>query len=358
MTDGVTIHAAGGLLWRRSGSRIEIAIVHRPKYDDWSFPKGKLHPGEVPLLAACREVVEETGVRPVVGRPLPTQEYRLGPDRKTVRYWEMTPADDPAAPAPSPLGDDPAGTAPDTVPAPRRGGVRAEAGAGLGGRSLAADPAGTAAGGAEPGRPAAGVATSVGRASEVDVVRWLRPEEAATWLSYDRDRELLRAFLSLPATDALVLLLRHAEAGERSAWSGDDRLRPLDATGVAQAQLLRALAWFGPHRVFSADRVRCVQTVAPLAADLGVPVETEPALGEDAYRAKPDRGVRRIREIARSRMRAVVCSQGEVIPDLVSRLAAEDGLALGRVSARKGSVWALSLMDGRLVAAHHYPDLC
>jgi len=366
MTDGVTIQAAGGLLWRRSGAGIEIAIVHRPKYDDWSYPQGKLHPGEVPLLAACREVVEETGVRPVVGRPLPTQEYRLGPDRKVVRYWEMTPADGPAAPAPGPLGAGAADPPLDTIPAPRLSDVLDDvlAGAGAGAEAVpsgsgpAADRAGIAAGGADPGRPAAGVATSVGRASEVDVVRWLRPEEAATWLSYDRDRELLRAFLALPPTDALVLLLRHAEAGERSAWSGDDRLRRLDAVGVAQAQSLRALAWFGPHRVFSADRVRCMQTVAPLAADLGVPVETEPALAEDAYLAKPDRAVRRIREIARSRLRAVVCSQGEVIPDLVSRLAAEDGLALGRVSARKGSVWALSWMDGRLVAAHYYPDLC
>jgi len=177
------------------------------------------------------------------------------------------------------------------------------------------------------------------------------------WLSYGRDRELLRGFLSLPATDALILLLRHAEAGERSAWSGDDRMRPLDAVGRAQAQALRSLASFGPRQVFSADRVRCVQTVAPLADDLGVPVETEPALAEDAYAAKPERGVQRIRDIARSRTRAVVCSQREVIPDLIGRLAAEDGLPMGKVSARKGSVWALSWMDGRLVAADYYPDL-
>jgi 8-oxo-dGTP pyrophosphatase MutT (NUDIX family) len=296
MTEGVTIHASGGVLWRRSAAGVEIAIVHRPKYDDWSMPKGKLHAGEVPLLAACREVAEETGVRPVVGRRLPTQEYRLGPDRKVVVYWEMTPADGPV--------------------------------------------------------------TDMGRASEVDVVRWLRPAEAATWLSYDRDRQLLRAFVSLPPADALVLLLRHGQAGERSEWSGDDRLRPLDATGIAQAQALRVLAWFGPRRVFSADRVRCVQTVAPLADDLGVPVETEPALAEDAYMAKPERGLRRIREMARSRLRAVVCSQGDVIPDLVHRMSAEDSLALGKVSARKGSVWALSSMDGRLVAAQYYSDLC
>jgi len=301
--EGVLLRAGGGVLCRKSGDGVEIAIVHRPRYDDWSLPKGKLHRGEPPLLAACREVVEETGVRPVVGRRLPSQEYRLGADRKVVDYWHMSPADGAAG---SPL--------------------------------LAA------------------AAASVGRADEVDVVRWLRPADAATWLSYERDRALVRAFAALPRVDSTVLVTRHGHAGERAAWPGDDRLRPLDVEGRAQAEALRSLAWFGPERVFSADRVRCVQTVHPLAADLGVPVDTEPALAEDTYLAEPARGVRRVREMARSRLRAVLCSQRQVIPDLVSRLAAEDGLDLGKVVARKGSVWALSFMDGRLVAGDYYPD--
>jgi 8-oxo-dGTP diphosphatase len=302
MTDGITIRASGGVLSRRSGTTVEIAIVHRPKYDDWSMPKGKLHSGEASLAAACREVVEETGVRPVVGRRLPQQEYWLGPDRKVVDYWEMTPAD---------------------------------------GRTGRGNPG----------------LDSMARAAEVDVVRWLRAAEAATWLSYDRDRELLRRFLSLPRADETVLVVRHGSAGDRSNWPGDDRLRPLDEQGWVQAHALRAAACFGPRRVFAADRVRCVQTVAPLADDLGVPVETEPALSESAYLVKPERALRRIREIAQSRVPAVVCSQREVIPDLLKRLAAEDGLVLGRVTARKGSVWALSFMDGRLVGADYYPDL-
>jgi 8-oxo-dGTP pyrophosphatase MutT (NUDIX family) len=317
MTEGVTIRASGGVLWRRSGDELCIAIVHRPKYDDWSMPKGKLHAGELPLLAACREVAEETGVRPMIGRRLPQQEYQLGPDRKLVDYWEMTPTDG-------------------VHPAPPSDAADAEA---------------------DGAAPVSAPGGSVGRASEVDVVRWLRPSEAATWLSYDRDRDLLRAFLALPPIDSVVLVVRHGRAGDRSAWSGDDRLRPLDASGRAQAETLRMLAWFGPRRVFSADRVRCLQTVAPLAADLGVPVETEPALAEDAYAAKPGRAVRRLREIALYRQRAVVCSQGDVIPDLLQRLASEDGFALGKVPARKGSVWALSFMDGRLVAADYYADL-
>jgi len=66
------IHAAGMVLWHSSGGGREVALVHRPRYDDWSFPKGKLQPGEDRLLAAVREVAEETGHRAVLGRPLPT----------------------------------------------------------------------------------------------------------------------------------------------------------------------------------------------------------------------------------------------------------------------------------------------
>ena len=84
------IRAAGGLVWRLGGEGVELALVHRPAYDDWSFPKGKLFDGESELDAAIREVEEEIGVRCVVGRDLGTISYLDGKGRpKTVRYWEM-----------------------------------------------------------------------------------------------------------------------------------------------------------------------------------------------------------------------------------------------------------------------------
>ncbi|HYT10510.1 MAG TPA: NUDIX hydrolase [Mycobacteriales bacterium] len=291
---GVVIRAAGGLLWRPGRYGVEVAIVHRPRYDDWSMPKGKLQDGEHPLHGACREVVEETGVRPKVGRRLPQQEYVLGPDRKTVDYWDMT----------------------------ARGGEQ----------FVPSD--------------------------EVDTLRWLRPAEAATWLSYERDRDLLRAFLTVPPATAMVLLVRHARAGERTSWPGDDRLRPLDPEGRRQAEALRGpLKWFGPERIFSADPLRCLQTVASLAEDLGLPVESEPAFSEQAYAEDRERALRRVLAMAAESGPAVVCSQRGVIPDLVGTLAAENGLRLGKVIARKASVWALSFVDDRVVAADYYPDL-
>jgi len=294
---GVRIRAAGGLLWRAGAGGVEVAVIHRPRYDDWSMPKGKLDGAEHPLHAAVREVGEETGVRPVVGPRLPTQEYRLGPDRKTVDYWAMA-------------------------------------------------------------APQAGQFTP---SAEVDEVRWLPQAEAAGLLTFPRDRELLRAFAATPPPTATVLLVRHAKAGSRSSWTGEDLTRPLDHTGRRQAAgLRRALPWFGPRRVLSAEPLRCRQTVEGLAADLGVPVEPEPALNEDAYEKDPQRGVDRVLAVVAGDQRVVVvCSQGGVIPDMVGRLADEHRVRLAnpKLPARKASVWALSFLDSALVAADYYHDL-
>src|ERR1700756_1760886 len=92
------VRAAGAVLWRPAGAGAQVALVHRPKYDDWSFPKGKLDPGEHVLLAAVREVAEETGLRVKLGRRLPSVRYAGEGLRKRVDYWAATVAA--AAPVP------------------------------------------------------------------------------------------------------------------------------------------------------------------------------------------------------------------------------------------------------------------
>lgn len=94
------MRAGGGVLRRRDESGVyEFAVVHRPKYDDWSLPKGKVDQGESDEQAALREVEEETGVRCKLGAELGVVQYRDGKGRpKQVRYWLMEPVD-PSEPA-------------------------------------------------------------------------------------------------------------------------------------------------------------------------------------------------------------------------------------------------------------------
>lgn len=83
------IRAAGGVVWRPGPAGPEVAIVHRPRYGDWSLPKGKLAAGEPHLIAALREVREETGIRGVAGASLGSTAYTVAGERKRVRWWSV-----------------------------------------------------------------------------------------------------------------------------------------------------------------------------------------------------------------------------------------------------------------------------
>jgi 8-oxo-(d)GTP phosphatase len=214
------VRAAGGVVWRPAGpGAVEVALVHRPRYDDWTLPKGKLATGEHPLLAAVREVFEETGVEAVPQVRLPTIDYLTGEPglRKSVDFWSMR--------------------------------VRADHGR-------------------EPD-------------DEVAEVHWLPPRAATARLTYAHDRGVLAAFTVLPRITAEVLLVRHGQAGSRQSWHGPDRLRPLDSVGRQQAaELAELLRPFAPAAVVSADPVRCRDTVAPVGVAVTVDPafdETSPA---------------------------------------------------------------------------------
>jgi 8-oxo-dGTP diphosphatase len=291
MSQPLHIRAAGGVLWRPAGPGVRIAVVHRPRYDDWSLPKGKLDRGEYPLEAAVREVREETGHPGTVGRRLPSVAYHSVAGPKTVDYWALWAGDGEFVPG-----------------------------------------------------------------EEVDGLDWLAIDEALRRLTYRHDADVVEDFARVTA-DTLVLLVRHAKAGDRGSWQHADELRPLDPVGVRQARrLAEVLPLFGPRRILSADRARCVLTVEPLARRLGVTVELEPGLSEEGYAKDSTVSMRRIRDLARAGQTSVVCGQGGAIPDMVATLAAEDGTVLPHFRSRKGSVWALSFRDGLLIAADYYPD--
>ena len=264
-------------------------MIHRPRYDDWSLPKGKVDPGETAPVAAVREVFEETGHRCVLGRRLDTVSYPIDLGIKKVYYWAAR----------------------------------------------------SAGGEFTPGK-------------EVDELVWLPVVDAMKKLDYAQDRKVLRRFAKQPADTQTVLVVRHGTAGSKSRYSGDDTKRPLDKRGRAQAEaLVPQLLAFGATAVYAADRVRCHQTLEPLAAELGARIHNERALTEEAYAKSPKRGRHQMLRIAAQAGTPAICSQGKVIPDLIAWWCERDGVRPDKARNHKGSTWVLSLAAGKLIAADH-----
>lgn len=307
--NGGTIRAAGGVLWRTVSTTatgddaVEVAVIHRPRYGDWSLPKGKIASGETEVDGAIREVLEETGYHVRLGRPLGETRYLKDQDGlirpKVVRWWAME---------------------------------------------------------------ATGGAFSPTR--EVDDLRWVSLAEAAEALTREQDRALLERFVHGPAPTRTVLLVRHATAESRRRWEGIDRDRPLDECGWQQAdELVRLLAHFDPTRIVSADNVRCLQTVRPLAESLRLEVDKEPLVSEMGYPSHEDGAVHFVRSLGHPHQASVVCSQGDVIPDLLMRLAAGDDVDLPQpAGSEKGGTWALTFQGERMASAEYFaapqPDAC
>jgi len=190
------------------------------------------------------------------------------------------------------------------------------------------------------------------RNSEVDDLRWLPLPEARTTLTHDVDRSVLDAFTTRPVPQSVIVLLRHAKAGRRTQWQGDDRLRPLDKAGRLQARELPAfLSAFTPVSVVSADRVRCVQTLEPFAVATGMDLAISPAFSDESYLDDPEATQNELLALAKSLPAAVVCSQGIAVPGLVTDLT-----GLEDTRARKGAAWVLSFADGAVVSADYYDN--
>jgi 8-oxo-dGTP pyrophosphatase MutT (NUDIX family)/phosphohistidine phosphatase SixA len=295
------IRAAGGVVWRTApdhanDSAIEVAVVHRPRYDDWTLPKGKLGAGETLLDGALREVFEETGYRVRPGRALGDVSYMKssnGEDReKFVHYWAME-----------------------------------------------------AVGGAfTPSR-------------EVDELAWISPEGAEALLTRGTDREILQRFVAGPVRTGTVLLVRHASAGDRARWEGDDRLRPLDELGREQAQeLVRLLSRFEVQKLVAADYARCVQTLEPLAGSIGLEIERNALFSETGFPGHEQEAIDAIRMLGDHDDAVAVCSQRQVIPDVVGALGERDGVSLPNpFKYKKASVWALSFEGEKLAGAEYFP---
>lgn len=261
------VYAAGAVVWRLIEDKLRILLIHRTKYRDVTFPKGKVDPGEMLAQTAVREVREETGIQVNLGVPVGVSRYFMRPGRqKVVHYW---------------ASEATAGAIRESTFVPN---------------------------------------------GEIAALEWASLKKARKQLSYPVDLEILDEFERLVEDRVLhtfpIIALRHAKALPRSEWDGPDATRPLTERGRRQAQAIVApLRAFGVRRIVTSDAVRCMQTVGPLAHAIDrVPVQTE-LISQDAWENHSSDVRTVIGKRVRSRKPAVLCSHGPVLPEILGELA-------------------------------------
>jgi 8-oxo-dGTP diphosphatase len=285
----VTTTAAGGVVWRkrtrssRAEPRVDLLLIHRQRYDDWSFPKGKSDPGETLQTTATREIAEETGARVRLGHPLGEFTYPVSDGLKSVTYW-----------------------------------------------------AARLVGEQQPFEPN----------KEVDEIRWVGVHEARKLLTYQHDVDLLETFVELLDRRAhrarTLVVLRHGKAAARSSDIADLD-RPLTSLGKQQAKaVLPVLSSYGVGRVVSSPALRCAQTVEPYAHSISTFIEIDERLSENTTANNVQRSVDSMLDRKRP---VVLCSHRPTLPWIFEAIGTNSyDLAPGEgivVHHRKGTVFAV-----------------
>lgn len=263
----MTIYAAGAILWREENGELLVALIHRSRRDDWSWPKGKVDPGESLPETAVREIAEETGLKIKLGPHLKAINYTVGNGTpKEVHYWAAR----------------------------------------VSGKALAN--------------------SKFKPSEEVESVEWRTPAEARKLLTYEFDSVVLDEMLALHKAKLLrtkpVILLRHAKATPRTDWMGgktvDDGNRPLLAEGELQAkQLISLLAAFAPNRVITSPWSRCLNTVAPYAKKRKLKIIERSQLSELGNKKGPKRTSNVIHDIIEDGRSTVICSHRPALPTIL-----------------------------------------
>lgn len=242
-------------------------MIHRGRYHDWTFPKGKVDSGETLAEAAVREIYEETGLRIKLGTPLSDVSYPLDKGKtKVVHYWAARVSD----------------------------------------KALKKSRF-------EP-------------SEEVLEVHWLGAKEAFAKLSYQHDRELLEELLELNKNQMLrtrpLIILRHAQAMPRAEFGGEEAKRPLLPDGKVQAkQLVRLLDAYGPKRIFTSPWKRCKDTVLPYSLKKKLKVIERGELTEAGNAKGPARTAKLARFLFHDARSAVLCTHRPTLPTIAEVLA-------------------------------------
>jgi 8-oxo-dGTP diphosphatase len=259
---GKRIAAAGAVITRQGKQGTEYLLVHRHLRDDWTFPKGKVDPGENLVGAAVREVREETGFAIQLGLPLPTQHYQANGIPKDVNYWHAT--------------------------------------------------------------ILKGEFTANEEVDEIRWLSFDAAKELLTY-AHDAD-VLAAAAGATPTSPLIVLrhtqAMKRAEwAATQLGATSPDAARPLTAVGRMQANtLVSALAAFGVTQVNSSDSRRCRDTVGPYASARSISINFEPSVSEEQHLIDPDHARQRVRDIATVNEPVVLCTHRPVMPSVMDAL--------------------------------------
>lgn len=261
------ILAAGVVCWREEAGKLEVLLVHRKQYDDWSFPKGKVDKGEYLPETAVREMEEETGVRLKLGRKLSTIKYKVSSgEDKEVHYW------------------------------------------------------------ASKLRQSAWAKAKFNPNDEISALEWLPAKKALGALSYPHDKTLLKEVMGYYSDKELetraLILLRHAKATPRDEWSGEEAKRPLLPDGEKQAKrLVGVLSAYSPKRLVTSPWKRCHQTVEPYAKAKKRKLIERSQLTELSSTLSPRKTKHAVEQLFDETKSALLCSHRPALPAITQTLA-------------------------------------
>jgi len=262
----VQVVAAGAILWRKEKDGLKVLIIHRGRYDDWSWPKGKLDKGEGISEAAVREIKEETGIKVSLGPKLSEIQYDLPKGiKKVVHYWSAQVSDS----------------------ALRKQDFKPD--------------------------------------DEVSSVKWVLASQAKKILTYKHDHDPLDALVELHESDLLetkpIIILRHAKATPRDQWKKGEATRPLLPSGLVQAAALTAtLNAYAPKLVVTSSWKRCMDTVLPYLHKYKVKHAERSQLSELGAKNGPKRTAKLIDKLVDAGKGSVICSHRPALPTIVKAL--------------------------------------
>jgi 8-oxo-dGTP diphosphatase len=273
------ILAAGSVIWRKEKNEVQVALVHRPRYDDWSLPKGKQDGPESLIACAFRETIEETNLKVSFGPYIGDIEYFVAEGLKKVYYWSARLADD----------------SPEFHPN-----------------------------------------------EEVDLLEWHSLEDAIEKSTRDSDREIIEKFLNTPFDSYPLIMLRHAKALAREEWQGEDEDRPLEQLGQQQARRMLSLYQvYGLTQIHTSDAVRCHDTVEQMAHALKISLTITNKVSEYTWKKNKEKAIDYAKDLIKVNEPVILCSHNPVLPRMMEKLTKKIDFDYPSNKLEPGESWIL-----------------